>query len=550
VTAKLALRKYQHEALDALHAGWDDGLLRLAVVLPTGLGKTVIFAELCRDAVAQGQKPVILVHREELAQQAADKLRSVDPSLRVGIVKAERREYDADVLVCSVPTVARDARMVELIRHLPPVPRRLIVVDECHHAAAPTWVRALQDLGAFDGAQTAGFTATMTREDSRHLGDVWQKIVYSRDILFGIRHNPPYLTDVKGKRVTVDDFDLASVAKSRGDYQEGALGEALLSSGAGEIIAESYVEHAKDRPGVLFAPTVQTAQLFAEDMNDAGIPTETIIGTTPNEERQEIFARHREGKTQVLSNCMVLTEGWDAPHTSAAIIARPTQAAGLYVQMVGRILRPYPGKADALVLDVVGATAMHALKTIATLTESKVPTIEDGETLAEAVARHDAEEEAREAGRPADAVRAAGELAVTDVDLFHGSSSVWLQTYAGTWFIPTRDWTFFLWPENGGLFKLGRKPTWRNSKVKGGWLREGLDLGYAMAIGEAEAAETDVSISKKTASWRRKSNKPSEPQRAECVRLKLVIPEGANRAEVSDIISIHYASRDLDIRRK
>ena len=223
MTARLALRPYQHEALDALHAGWDESLLRLAVVLPTGLGKTVIFAELCRDEVAQGNRPLILVHREELAQQAADKLRSVDPSLRVGIVKAERREYDADVLVCSVPTIARLLRMAELIRHLPPVPRRLIVVDECHHAAAPTWVRALQDLGAFDGARTAGFTATLTREDGRHLGDVWQKVVYSRDILFGIRHNPPYLTDVKGKRVTVDEFDLASVAKSRGDYQEGAL---------------------------------------------------------------------------------------------------------------------------------------------------------------------------------------------------------------------------------------------------------------------------------------------------------------------------------------
>ena len=548
MTATLKLRDYQRDALDALRTNWES-LSRLAIVLPTGLGKTVIFAELCRDAVRNGDRPLILVHREELAQQAADKLRTLDPTLRIGIVKAERNELDADILVCSVPTISREKRMVDLIRSLPSPDRRLIVVDECHHAAAPTWVSTLRNLGAFSGAvRVAGFTATMSREDSRHLGDVWEKVVYTRDILYGIRNG--FLTDVRGKRVTVEDLDLSTVAKSRGDYQEGRLGEALLRSDAGSIIAEAYRDHAGDRPGVLFAPTVETTKVFAEDLNDAGIPTEVITGETPYEERQLIFKRHRIGETQVLSNCMVLTEGWDAPHTSCAVIARPTQASGLYVQMVGRVLRPFPGKADALVLDVVGVTGIHALATLATLTKSKVA-VEEDETLGAAAARAEAEDEAREAGKPADAVRAAGELAVTDVDLFHGSKSVWLQTYAGTWFIPTRDWTFFLWPENGsGLFKLGRKPTWQNRGERGGWIREGLDLGYAMAIGEAEAAEVDPSVSQKSASWRRKSNKPSDAQWAQVARFGLVVPEGANKSEVSDIISIHFASRDLDPRRK
>jgi superfamily II DNA or RNA helicase len=550
MTATLKLRDYQREALDSLHTAWGIGeILRAAVVLPTGLGKTVIFAELCREAVRNGDRPVILVHREELATQAADKLRTVDPSLTVGIVKAERREYDADVYVCSVPTLATGTRTEELLRYLPPADRRLIVVDECHHSAAPTWTRVLRDLGSFTAARTAGFTATLSREDSRHLGDVWEKVVYTRDILYGIRRG--FLTDVRGLAVTVDDLDLSTVAKSSTDYREGALGEALLQSGAGEIIADAVKEHAPDRPGVLFAPTVQTTKVFAEDLNEAGISTEVITGETPSEDRAAIFKRHRTGETQILSNCMVLTEGWDAPHTSCAIIARPTQASGLYVQMVGRVLRPFPGKADALVLDVVGVTNRHALATIATLTKSKI-TPEDGESLAEAEARHDAEQKAIDAGKPADAVRAAGALAAVEVDLFHGSKSVWLQTYAGTWFIPTKEWTFFLWPENGsGLWKLGRKPTWRNKHSKGGWIREGLDLGYAMAIGEAEAAEVDASISQKSASWRRKSNKPSDVQLAEVARLGLRgYHEDMNRAEVSDLISVYYASRDLDIRKR
>ena len=321
---------------------------------------------------------------------------------------------------------------------------------------APTWRKALEDLGCWHETPAAGFTATLSREDHRKLGDVWQSAFARYDILFGIEGG--YLSDVRGKQVTVDGLDLATVAKTTTDYQEGALGEALIASGAGEHIAAAYVEHASDRPGVLFAPTVDSAHVFADDLNAAGIVTETITGTTPNDERLAIFHRHRTGDTQVLSNCMVLTEGWDSPHTSCAVIARPTQAPGLYVQMVGRVLRPYPGKADALVLDVVGVTATHALRSIADLSKSKVE-IRDDESLAEAVARQLAEEEAERAGKPADAVRAAGALAAVEVDLFHRSTSVWLRTYGGIFFIPTKAWTYFLWPEAGYGPMEGRPKT-------------------------------------------------------------------------------------------
>ena len=353
VTAQLALRPYQTEAIAALEDGWAAGLQRVAVVLPTGLGKTVVFAHLIHQALAAGHRPLVLVHREELADQAADKIRSVAPDVSVGIVKAERDELDRDVIVASVQTLSRPNRRG---RYLGATAgrRRLIVVDECHHAAARTWIQLLEALGGFTpgGAKVAGFTATMTREDSRKLGDIWERVVYERDILFGIGNG--FLTDVRGKAVTVDGFDLGTVARSRGDYQDGALGEALEASGAGEVIAKAYTEHAADRAGVLFTPTVATAYSFAEDLNAAGIVTETITGTTSSEDRKLIYKRYRTGDVQVLSNCMVLTEGWDAPWCSTAVIARPTSSAGLYVQMVGRVLRPYPGKTDALVLDVVG----------------------------------------------------------------------------------------------------------------------------------------------------------------------------------------------------
>jgi superfamily II DNA or RNA helicase len=538
----LKLRPYQQEALDALAADWDTGLVRLAVVLPTGLGKTVVFSHLIHQAAMRpGERALVMVHREELAQQAADKIRSVAPDLKVGIVKAERNELDADVIVASVQTLARPSRRSQI----PADSIGMVIVDECHHAVARTWVDVLDYFGCFEeyGTPAVGFTATLSREDGRGLGDVWQKVSYTKDILYGIQHDPPYLVDVRGKAVAVDGLDLATVAKSRGDYQEGQLGDALEASGAGEVIASSYREHAADRQGVIFAPTVATAHSFADDMNAAGFVTEVITGATPREDRELIYKRYAAGDVQVLSNCMVLTEGWDAPWASCAVIARPTQSAALYIQMVGRVLRPWPGKPDALVLDVVGVSGRHALRSICDLTATGV-TVNDGESLGEAIDR-DAKEKGK---RPAGKGKATGIISAADVDLFHRSTSVWLKTYGGIWFIPTREWTYFLWPAEDGIhWNVGRKPAWNNrGEDRGGWRQLGMTLEYAMAWGEQEAAELDPSVSSKRASWRRKSNKPSDAQIGLLARYGLPITEGMSRSDASDLISIHIASRQLD----
>jgi superfamily II DNA or RNA helicase len=572
----LKLRPYQSEALTAINEHLQV-YNRVACVLPTGLGKTVVFAHLIKRAADEGKRALVLVHREELAEQAAAKVHSVAPHLTVGIVKAERNEVDADVIVASVQTLARPERRADLMGRGIGV----VIVDECHHAVARTWMEVLADFGCFAVAEPGdappeiggatervhpasvpcvGFTATLDRTDGKGLGDVWEVVAYERDILYGIDNG--YLTDIRGQQVTVDGLDLATVAKSRGDYQEGKLGEALEASGAGEVIAQAYLEHATIaypeadttgeydvRQGVLFAPTVATAYSFAQSLNDVGIETAVIEGSISSEDRQLIYKRYREGEIRVLSNCMVLTEGWDAPWAEVAVIARPTQSASLYTQMVGRVLRPWKDKSEALVLDVVGVTGRHKLQSLTNLVKTEV---RDGESYAEARVRVAKEQDARVKASKLGGYEI---IAAKQVELFANSHSTWLQTRRGTWFIPTKVGVFFLWPALDGdqpsTWRLGFKHRSKHIAVwerQNGWIHTGMTLEYAMAFGEQYAAEEDPTVSLKDRSWRR--TKPSEAQVAYALRLKVADPEavlGMRKGELSDRISIAVASRMLDL---
>jgi superfamily II DNA or RNA helicase len=585
----LKLRSYQQEALDAIELSLLSHT-RVACVLPTGAGKTVLFAHLIDKAHREGKKALVLVHREELAEQAKAKVHSVAPRLTVGIVKAERNEVDADVIIASVQTLARPERRESVIDA---GQIGLVIVDECHHAVARTWMEVLGFFGCFpqEDPQTidtsgpdeitgrfvhsgytlatpcVGFTATLTRQDGKGLGDVWETVAYEKDILWMIDNG--YLTDVRGQSVTVDDLDMATIARSRGDYVEGQLGEALIASGAAEVTAQAYYEHAAEPPlkpgdeyqikqGVLFAPTVASAYAFAKAFNEAGIPTETVEGTISSEDRALIYKRYEAGEIRVLANCMVLTEGWDAPWAEVAVIARPTSSASLYTQMVGRVLRPWPGKSEALVLDVVGVAGRHKLQSLTDLVKT---TVLDGESYAEARLRIEKELDAFRTSPE----KLAGTLAAKQVELFANSHSTWLQTKGGRWFIPTQGGIFFLWPEDDGKFwRLGYMEQYSRKSTrsfgqsrdtggpfqverKSGWIEEGMTLEYAMAWGEQLAELDDPTVSLKDRSWRR--TKPSEAQIAYALRLKCVTPELAysmRKGELSDKISIHLASKQLD----
>jgi hypothetical protein len=443
------------------------------------------------------------------------------------------------VIVGSVQTLRNSDRLRQLGRV------GLVIVDECHHAAAPSYVKIMTELGCYDDASdtiAVGVSATLTRADGKGLGDVWQTIAGEPyDVLDGIADG--WLSDVSGRKCTVGGLTLGQIAMSNGDLRAGSLSEALKTADARRFVVESYTEHARDMPGIVFVPDVASAFDFTESFADAGYDVATIWGEMPKEDRKLTLKRAREGDLQVIVNCMVLTEGTDIPRLQCAVIARPTTNAGLYMQMAGRVLRPFPGKDRALILDVVGVSDDYRLATIADLTSKRITDIVEGESLREAVER----ERKRRNPLFIDYV-----MDWDEVDLFHRSRAVWLQTNGGVWFIGVGNALVFIWPD-GDRYSVGIRPR----HISGGrWVRQGVSLEAAMSWGEAEAdryaeawqARQDRAYGmSRSASWRRSPASRKAMDHALRIGIPLDRLGGDLRAgQLSDMIDIHEASAVLD----
>lgn len=539
MTATLRLRDYQTGAIDALFAAWKDGMRRPAVVLPTGAGKTVVFSHLITEFTrseyggAYGPRVIVLVHRDELADQAISKIRSVAPHLSVGKVKAEDDDTHADVMVCSVQTISRERRLNRLARHeTAHGPVGLIISDECHHSAAKSY-QTIYD--AFPDALHAGFTATLERGDGVGLGSVWDDVVYSRSILSLIKQG--HLVQPRAFTQDVGRLDLKHVKTTGGDYQAGDLGRALEESDLSGELPVVWKEHADGRTTVVFTPTVSSAQQVADSFNSFGVPAAMVSGETPREERHRIFEDLRLRRTLVVVNCMVLTEGWDCPWASCAVIARPTRSRALYQQMVGRVLRPWAGKDDAIVLNVAGGGGR--ISTLIDLEPGAVEEIGEGEGLLEAEEREELEAAEEKNG----IVRSNMHLKLKEVTgLFAASHQAWLSTAGGVQFIGAGEWTYFLWPSQA---EPGTWDVCRHARY-GKWERTahtGLDVELAMSWAEAEAEDNgSFSVSRK-ASWR--SGKPSDAQLNYAYGLGIDATD-MSKSEVSDAISVVKESRALD----
>lgn len=544
------MRPYQQEAVDAVFSAWSENMRRPAVVLPTGAGKTVVFSHLIqrfRDKQrgpldqfkvdpATGSRSLVLVHRDELVRQAVDKIRGVAPDLSVGIVRAEENDVHADVMVCSVQTISRKRRLADLTEAQEKYGAvGLVLTDEVHHCPARSYQTVYE---AFPASRWVGFTATLERGDGVSLGSQIDDVVFSRSLLWMIKRG--YLVQPRAYTQDVGHLDLKSIKTTGGDYQSGDLGRALEESDlAGELPAV-WREHADGRPTVVFTPTVATAHGVSDAFRGAGVTSAVVSGETPREERQRIFESSRLGQCSVIVNCMVMTEGTDLPWLSCAVIARPTRSRALYQQMVGRVLRPWAGKEDAIVLNVAGGGGR--ISTLIDLEPGAVEEIGEGEGLLEAEEREELEAAAEEKNG---VVRSNMSLKLKEVKgLFAASHQAWLSTAGGVMFIGAGEWTYFLWPSQAepGTWDVCR----RNSKTPRKWERTehtGLDVELAMSWAEAEAEDNgSFSVSRK-ASWR--SGKASDAQLGYAYALGIDTTD-MNKAQVSDAISVVKESRALD----
>lgn len=591
------LRDYQRQAITAAWAAITPEVNRVAIEAATGLGKTITFAALidewhqartgdwaswARD-ITGGSRALVLVHTDELVWQAVEKILfmtggSFNPETRerrdgrwtVGIVKAGLNEVGADIIVASVQTLANAGRR-EQIRDV-----GLIVVDEAHHAVARTYGDILEHFGAYRRhvmgtcghdcgchedmiVPTFGFTATLGRSDGQGLGRVWQDLAFSRSLPWAIRKG--WLVDLVPYTITILGVQAGA--------SDAALDAMLADSIAPEAVVQAWLEHAGTTgigrgpelalpSTVLFAPLVKSAQAFADAFNQAGVKAEVVHGGLPDAERRAILERYDAGVTTVVCNAMVLTEGWDSPRTKCVIVARPTQSVPLFVQMVGRGLRPWlgpgaPPREDqrCILLCVAGTTT--DLATVADLSDS-IGESQDGKSLLQMEDEYDLGKDI-----PEDESQAyTGPVRVEQWDaLVQRSSKAWKYTAAGVPFLPTAK------RSQGYIFIVGSEVWYRSPFGKPGnpfkvsRLATAPDPELAMALAEDEAQERGGDIgallADKTRPWRKAV--PSMEMMSEARRVgvdereiqKILASKASGKAgKLSDLIDKVQASRVLD----
>jgi superfamily II DNA or RNA helicase len=343
----LILRPYQQEALDAVVLNANNGISKQLVVLPTGAGKTVIFSQL--PIIKPDTLPMlVLAHRSELLEQARSKILASNPSLTVEIEQADRKAGKVDVVVASVATLGRNN--TPRIEEYPKDYFKSIVIDEAHHAAAPSYRRIID---YFSPDFLLGVTATPQRSDSTRLIDVFDEIVYYRTIQDLIQDG--WLAPLVGYRVKTST-DISEVEIQNGEYSQSQLEEKIDNPERNAHVVAAYRNLAMAKKALVFASGVRHAENLALSFRQASVETAVIVGSTPREEREKILAQFASGQISVIVNVGVLTEGFDEPSLEAIILAKPTRSTLLYTQIVGRGTRLFEGKENCIIIDISDTT--------------------------------------------------------------------------------------------------------------------------------------------------------------------------------------------------
>lgn len=344
----MELRPYQQEAKQAVFHEWDTGNLKTLLVLPTGCGKTVVFAKITEECVRSGERVLILAHRGELLEQAADKIGKAT-GLKCAVEKAEDSCIGSwyRVVVGSVQSLMREKRIGQFTSDY----FDTIIVDEAHHCISDGYQRVLQH---FDQAKVLGVTATPDRGDMKNLGSFFDSLAYEYTLPQAIKEK--YLSPIKALTIPLT-LDLSGVSVQAGDFRAADIDTALdpyLYQ-----IADEMAAHCANRKTVVFLPLIKTSQKFRDILNSKGFRAAEVNGNS--DDRAAILSDFDAGRYNVLCNSMLLTEGWDCPSVNCIVVLRPTKVRSLYCQMVGRGTRLCDGKDDLLLLDFLWHTERHEL---------------------------------------------------------------------------------------------------------------------------------------------------------------------------------------------
>lgn len=344
----MELRPYQQEAMDAILEAWENGTHKTLLVLPTGCGKTIVFAKVTEECVRHGDRVLILAHRGELLEQAADKIRKAT-GLGCATEKAEETCLGSwfRITVGSVQSMMRESRL----SRFPDDYFDTIIIDEAHHCISDSYQRVLHH---FPEARVLGVTATPDRGDMKNLGQVFESLAYEYTLPRAIKEG--YLSPIKAVTIPLK-VDLTSVGVQSGDFKAGDLGTALDPYLEG--IATEMEKYCRDKKTVVFLPLVKTSQKFRDILNAHGFQAAEVNGES--QDRAEILQEFDVGRYNVLCNSMLLTEGWDCPSVDCIVVLRPTKVRSLYCQMIGRGTRLFPGKDHLLLLDFLWHTERHEL---------------------------------------------------------------------------------------------------------------------------------------------------------------------------------------------
>lgn len=344
----MELRPYQQEAKDSIFTEWENGIQKTLLVLPTGCGKTIVFAKVTEKCVRNGDRVLILAHRGELLDQASDKIAKAT-GLGCATEKAEESCLGSwfRIVVGSVQSMMREKRL----SRFPKDYFDTIIIDEAHHCISNSYQRVLQH---FPQSKVLGVTATPDRGDMKNLGTVFESLAYEYTLPKAIKEG--YLSPIKAVTIPFK-IDMSGVGVQGGDFKAGDIGTALDPYLRG--IAEEMKNYCMDKKTVAFLPLVKTSQKFRDILNENGFRAAEVNGES--QDRAEVLADFEAGRYNVLCNSMLLTEGWDCPSVDCIVVLRPTKVRSLYCQMVGRGTRLHPGKEHLLLLDFLWHTERHEL---------------------------------------------------------------------------------------------------------------------------------------------------------------------------------------------